>query len=306
MKSILITGGTGLIGSSLLDSIDKSIYDVYVLTRKRSYTKNDINYLNWDPDNSILDISNIKNLYSVINLAGQSIDGSKWTDSYKKKILDSRVNSTKLLYNKIKKRKQLPKSFISASATGYYKQNTTKPQTENDDSGNNFLSNVVEKWEKEILRFNGIGVRTTVLRIGLVLSKDGGVLKRLYPLFKLFLGVPIGTGKQMISWIHLFDMVGIIKMAIEDKSFEGTYNAVAPERITNIQFTNSLLKVLNRFSYPSFVKAPSFIVKLIFGEQSELVLNGLNISSEKLIQSNYKLKFTEFYSAIREIYTGKN
>lgn len=306
MKSILITGGTGLIGSGLVDSIDKSIYKVYVLTRKKSYCANRVEYINWNPEKSILDISKIKNLYSVINLAGQSIDGSRWTKNYKKKILESRVNSTRLLFLKIKERKQLPKSFISASATGYYKENTIKPQTEEDISGNNFLSNVVQEWEKEIKHFNSLGIRTTILRIGLVLSKDGGVLKRLYPLFKFFLGVPIGSGKQMISWIHEHDMIGIIRIAVEDESFDGIYNAVAKERVNNIEFTISLLKVLNRFPYPSFFKAPSFIVKLMFGEQSDLILNGLNISSEKLNQSNYKLKFTELSSALSEIYNHKS
>ena len=302
MKSILITGGTGLIGSKLLDSIDKSVYNVYVLTRKKSYKENGVNYINWDPENSVLDISHIKNLYSVINLAGESIDGSRWTSSYKRKILDSRVNSTRLLFNKVKEMKELPKSFISASATGFYEVNTDNPQAETDLPGNNFLSDVVQQWEKEILKFKDLGLRTTTFRIGLVLSKDGGVLKRLYPIFKFFLGVPIGSGKQMISWIHESDMIGLINMAIESNKLEGVYNAVAPEIITNTEFTKSLLKSLNRFSYPSIIKAPSFIVRILFGEQSDLVLNGLNISSEKIMQSNYKFKFTKLSSALNAIY----
>ena len=302
MKSILITGGTGLIGSKLLDSIDKSVYNVYVLTRKKSYKENGVNYINWDPENSVLDISHIKNLYSVINLAGESIDGSRWTSNYKRKILDSRVNSTRLLFNKVKEMKELPKSFISASATGFYEVNTDNPQAETDLPGNNFLSDVVQQWEKEILKFKGLGLRTTTFRIGLVLSKDGGVLKRLYPIFKFFLGVPIGSGKQMISWIHESDMIGLINMAIESNKLEGIYNAVAPEIITNTEFTKSLLKSLNRFSYPSIIKAPSFIVRILFGEQSDLVLNGLNISSEKIMQSNYKFKFTKLSSALNAIY----
>ena len=302
MKSILITGGTGLIGSKLLDSIDKSVYNVYVLTRKKSYKENGVNYINWDPENSILDISQIKNLYSVINLAGESIDGSRWTSNYKRKILDSRVNSTRLLFNKVKEMKELPKSFISASATGFYEVNTDNPQAETDLPGNNFLSDVVQQWEKEILKFKSLGLRTTTFRIGLVLSKDGGVLKRLYPIFKFFLGVPIGSGKQMISWIHESDMIGLINMAIESNKLEGIYNAVAPEIITNTEFTKSLLKSLNRFSYPSIIKAPSFIVRILFGEQSDLVLNGLNISSEKIMQSNYKFKFTKLSSALNAIY----
>tara|TARA_Y100000739_G_scaffold125338_1_gene108021 strand:- start:1509 stop:2423 length:915 start_codon:yes stop_codon:yes gene_type:complete len=302
MKSILITGGTGLIGSKLLDSIDKSVYNVYVLTRKKSYKENGVNYINWDPENSVLDISQIKNLYSVINLAGESIDGSRWTSNYKRKILDSRVNSTRLLFNKVKEMKELPKSFISASATGFYEVNTDNPQVETDLPGNNFLSDVVQQWEKEILKFKSLGLRTTTFRIGLVLSKDGGVLKRLYPIFKFFLGVPIGSGKQMISWIHESDMIGLINMAIESNKLEGIYNAVAPEIITNTEFTKSLLKSLNRFSYPSIIKAPSFIVRILFGEQSDLVLNGLNISSEKIMQSNYKFKFTKLSSALNAIY----
>ena len=302
MKSILITGGTGLIGSKLLDSIDKSVYNVYVLTRKKSYKENGVNYINWDPENSVLDISQIKNLYSVINLAGESIDGSRWTSNYKRKILDSRVNSTRLLFNKVKEMKELPKSFISASATGFYEVNTDNPQVETDLPGNNFLSDVVQQWEKEILKFKDLGLRTTTFRIGLVLSKDGGVLKRLYPIFKFFLGVPIGSGKQMISWIHESDMIGLINMAIESNKLEGIYNAVAPEIITNTEFTKSLLKSLNRFSYPSIIKAPSFIVRILFGEQSDLVLNGLNISSEKIMQSNYKFKFTKLSSALNAIY----
>ena len=302
MKSILITGGTGLIGSKLLDSIDKSVYNVYVLTRKKSFKENGVNYINWDPENSILDISHIKNLYSVINLAGESIDGSRWTSNYKRKILDSRVNSTRLLFNKVKEMKELPKSFISASATGFYEVNTDNPQAETDLPGNNFLSDVVQQWEKEILKFKDLGLRTTTFRIGLVLSKDGGVLKRLYPIFKFFLGVPIGSGKQMISWIHESDMIGLINMAIESNKLEGVYNAVAPEIITNTEFTKSLLKSLNRFSYPSIIKAPSFIVRILFGEQSDLVLNGLNISSEKIMQSNYKFKFTKLSSALNAIY----
>ena len=302
MKSILITGGTGLIGSKLIDSIDKSVYNVYVLTRKKSYEENRVNYINWDPENSVLDISQIKNIYSVINLAGESIDGSRWTSNYKRKILDSRVNSTRLLFNKVKEMKELPKSFISASATGFYEVNTDNPQAETDLPGNNFLSDVVQQWEKEILKFKGLGLRTTTFRIGLVLSKDGGVLKRLYPIFKFFLGVPIGSGKQMISWIHESDMIGLINMGIESNKFEGIYNAVAPEIITNTEFTKSLLKSLNRFSYPSIIKAPSFIVRILFGEQSDLVLNGLNISSEKIMQSNYKFKFTKLSSALKAIY----
>ena len=305
MKSILITGGTGLIGSRLIKEIDKSVYQIYILTRKKISDKNGIKYIQWDPDNSMLDISHVRNLYSIINLAGESIDGSRWTSRYKRKILESRVNSLKLLQSKVSKLSKLPESFVSASATGYYQENTPKPQKESDKPGENFLSKVVIEWEKEMKKFDKIGVRTVVLRIGLVLSRRGGVLKKLYPLFKFFLGVPIGSGKQIISWIHEKDMVDVIIKAVENTNFSGKFNVVAPERVTNTEFTKSLLKTLGRFSYPNFVKAPSFVIKIIFGEQSKLVLNGLNVSSKKL-SAKYQFKFPELDSALGEIFKRNN
>ena len=305
MKSILITGGTGLIGSRLIKEIDKSVYQIYILTRKKISDKNGIKYIQWDPDNSVLDISHVRNLYSIINLAGESIDGSRWTSRYKRKILESRVNSLKLLQSKVSKLSKLPESFVSASATGYYQENTSKPQNELDLPGENFLSKVVIEWEKEMKKFDKIGVRTVVLRIGLVLSRRGGVLKKLYPLFKFFLGVPIGSGKQIISWIHEKDMVDVIIKAVENTNFSGKFNVVAPERVTNTEFTKSLLKTLGRFSYPNFVKAPSFVIKIIFGEQSKLVLNGLNVSSKKL-SAKYQFKFPELDSALGEIFKRNN
>ena len=302
MKSILITGGTGLIGSKLIKNLDKGKYKIYILSRRYYSDSKGVYYIKWDPKKSKLDLSKIKNIDTIINLAGESIDGSRWTNNYKRKILESRVNSTKLLFEKIKKMNILPKSIISASATGYYKNNTLEPQNESSNPGDDFLSDVVVKWEKEILKFKSIGIRTTIFRIGLVLSKDGGVLKKLYPIFKLFLGVPIGSGNQIISWIHEKDMIDLIIKAIEDDNFEGIYNAVAPERINNKEFTKSLSKALGRFSYPNIIKAPSLIIKIIFGEQSNLVLNGLNVTSKNLSKVKFIFKFSKLDSALSAIY----
>ena len=305
MKSILISGGTGLIGSKLIESLNKSKYKIYVLTRKRSFTKNGVHYISWNPKNLELNISKIKNLYSVINLVGQPIDGWLWTKAYKKKLLNSRVDSTKLLFQKVKDLKLKPESFISASAIGYYDFDTLKPQDENDVPGKSFLSEVVQEWEKEISKFKSLKVRTTTLRIGLVFSRNGGILKKLYPLFKFFLGVPLGSGNQIMSWIHEDDMINIIIKVLENKNLKGTFNAVAPERTTNLVFTKSLLKVLNRFSYPEFIKVPSIFLRITLGEQSDLILNGLNVSSKKLIKENYKFKFPELMFALKSIYDEK-
>ena len=302
MKTILITGGTGLIGRYLIKSLLKDSNTIYVLTRSESRFENNVNFINWDPDSQRLDLSNIPAVDYIINLAGASIDGSRWTNSYKRKILESRLNSTSLLFKEIKKLKQKPSLYIGASATGFYKKNTKVAQVEKDYKGSDFLSDVVEKWEKESNNFMKYGIRTVLLRIGLVLSKDGGVLKKLYPIFKLFLGVPIGSGRQTISWIHIKDLVDFIHKSIGDNKISGVYNLTAPEVITNYKFTEELALVWKRPVFPKIFKAPSLIVKLLFGDQSSLVLNGLNVSSNKIESTTFKFSFTNIKSALKDIY----
>lgn len=302
MKTILITGGTGLIGRYLIKSLSKDSNTIYVLTRSESRFENNVNFINWDPDSQRLDLSNIPAVDFIINLAGASIDGSRWTNSYKRKILESRLNSTSLLFKEIKKLKQKPSLYIGASATGFYKKNTKVAQVEEDYKGSDFLSDVVAKWEKESNNFMKYGIRTVLLRIGLVLSKDGGVLKKLYPIFKLFLGVPIGSGRQIISWIHIKDLVDFILKSIGDNKISGAYNLTAPEVITNYKFTEELALVWKRPVFPKIFKAPSLIVKLLFGEQSSLVLNGLNVSSKKIESTSFKFSFTNIKSALKDIY----
>ena len=302
MKTILITGGTGLIGRYLIKSLSKDSNTIYVLTRSESRFENNVNFINWDPDSQRLDLSNIPAVDFIINLAGASIDGSRWTNSYKRKILESRLNSTSLLFKEIKKLKQKPSLYIGASATGFYKKNTKVAQVEEDYKGSDFLSDVVAKWEKESNNFMKYGIRTVLLRIGLVLSKDGGVLKKLYPIFKLFLGVPIGSGRQTISWIHIKDLVDFILKSIGDNKISGAYNLTAPEVITNYKFTEELALVWKRPVFPKIFKAPSLIVKLLFGEQSSLVLNGLNVSSNKIESTSFKFSFINIKSALKDIY----
>ena len=302
MKTILITGGTGLIGRYLIKSLSKASNTIYVLTRSESRFENNVNFINWDPDSQRLDLSNIPAVDYIINLAGASIDGSRWTNSYKRKILESRLNSTSLLFKEIKKLKQKPSLYIGASATGFYKKNTKVAQVEEDYKGSDFLSDVVAKWEKESNNFMKYGIRTVLLRIGLVLSKDGGVLKKLHPIFKLFLGVPIGSGRQTISWIHIKDLVDFIHQSIGDNKISGVYNLTAPEVINNYKFTEELALVWKRPVFPKIFKAPSLIVKLLFGEQSSLVLNGLNVSSNKIESTSFKFSFTNIKSALKDIY----
>tara|TARA_Y100001949_G_scaffold128028_1_gene109507 strand:- start:36 stop:947 length:912 start_codon:yes stop_codon:yes gene_type:complete len=301
MKSILITGGTGLIGTKLYKFLKEKHFNVIVLTRRESLSIENKDFVLWDPEKNILDTNKIENIDCVINLAGESIDGSRWTNKYKKRIMDSRVISTRFLFTKLKSLKNKPKVLVSASAVGCYHEDTLNEQDETSDLNHNFLGDVVKKWEFESRKFEDIGIKTSILRIGVVLSKEGGMLRKLYPLFLLGLGVPIGSGKQILSWVHIDDMVAIIFKCINE-NLSGIFNIVAPEKINNIDFTKLLSKRISFIRLPSFIKAPKFLVRIIFGEQSTLVLNGLNISSKKIEKTGYVFKFPTMDGALKNIY----
>tara|TARA_Y100000768_G_C23864095_1_gene627176 strand:- start:363 stop:1016 length:654 start_codon:yes stop_codon:yes gene_type:complete len=215
--------------------------------------------------------------------------------------MDSRVISTRFLFTKLKSLKNKPKVLVSASAVGCYHEDTLNEQDETSDLNHNFLGDVVKKWEFESRKFEDIGIKTSILRIGVVLSKEGGMLRKLYPLFLLGLGVPIGSGKQILSWIHIDDMVAIIFKCINEH-LSGIFNIVAPEKINNIDFTKLLSKRISFIRLPSFIKAPKFLVRILFGEQSTLVLNGLNISSKKIEKIGYVFKFPSMDGALKNIY----
>ena len=301
MKSILITGGTGLIGTKLYKFLKEKHFNVLVLTRRESLSIENKDFVLWDPEKNILDTNKIENIDCVINLAGESIDGSRWTNKYKKRIMDSRVISTRFLFTKLKSLKNKPRVLVSASAVGCYHEDTLNEQDETSDLNHNFLGDVVKKWEFESRKFEDIGIKTSILRIGVVLSKEGGMLRKLYPLFLLGLGVPIGSGKQILSWVHIDDMVAIIFKCINE-NLSGIFNIVAPEKINNIGFTKLLSKRISFIRLPSFIKAPKFLVRIIFGEQSTLVLNGLNISSKKIEKTGYVFKFPTMDGALKNIY----
>ena len=301
MKSILITGGTGLIGTKLYKFLKEKHFNVLVLTRRESLSIENKDFVLWDPEKNILDTNKIENIDCVINLAGESIDGSRWTNKYKKRIMDSRVISTRFLFTKLKSLKNKPQVLVSASAVGCYHEDTLNEQDETSDLNHNFLGDVVKKWEFESRKFEDIGIKTSILRIGVVLSKEGGMLRKLYPLFLLGLGVPIGSGKQILSWVHIDDMVAIIFKCINE-NLSGIFNIVAPEKINNIGFTKLLSKRISFIRLPSFIKAPKFLVRIMFGEQSTLVLNGLNISSKKIEKIGYVFKFPTMDDALKNIY----
>ena len=305
MKSILITGGTGLIGKKLISQLDIDLYKIIVLTRRKSYIKKGIHFMNWDPDNNKLDLTKINELDTIINLVGESIDKKRWTKKQKLNIYNSRIKTTQLLFSKIKELEILPKNIISASAIAIYKSNTKESQKEESIFEDDYLARVVKNWEKENIKFKSLGIRTVILRIGIVLSNHGGILKKLFPIFKLGLGVPLGSGKQIMSWIHIDDLVRMILYCKKHHNIRGFINAVSPIPVSNSYFTNCLSKTLGVIRYPSFVKAPSIIIKILFGEVANLIFNGKNVSSKKIEDLKFKFLYKNLDDALIDFYCKK-
>ncbi len=239
----------------------------------------------------------------VINLAGQGIADKRWTGEIKQQLIDSRINTTKALYDYLKDALVKPDVFISGSALGYY--GLHEDDNEIDESGvadDSFSSKICQLWEAEAKRIEDLGIRTCYLRTGIVLGKNGGALGKMLPPFKFGLGGPIGTGKQWMSWIHIEDIVGIIRYAIENDQISGAINGTAPEPVTNKSFARTLGKVLNR---PAFMPMPAFVMKLMFGQMAEeLLLSGQRVVPDKISKAGYSFKFKRLESALRNIVTG--
>ena len=239
----------------------------------------------------------------VINLAGQGIADKRWTSDVKQQLIDSRINTTKALFDYVKEALVKPDVFISGSALGYY--GLHEDDNKIDESGatdDSFSSKICQLWEAEAQKIEALGIRTCYLRTGIVLGKNGGALGKMLPPFKFGLGGPIGNGKQWMSWIHIEDIVGIIRYAIDNEQIKGPINGTAPEPVTNKIFSTTLGKVLRR---PAFLPMPAFVMKLMFGQMAEeLLLSGQRVVPDKISKAGYSFKFKNLESAFRDIVTG--
>ncbi len=293
-KNVLITGGTGLIGSELSKSLLNNKYNVAILSRRKK--ANDIKSYYWNYENNILDEKAIEFADIIIHLAGENISSKRWSDKQKQKINDSRIETTNLLFRKIKNSKKKPQTFISASAIGYYGTYTSDEIfTENSKAGNDFLAKTVVRWEDSVDKIESLGLRVVKLRTGVVFSKNGGALPKMIKPIKMGLGSAIGTGKQYVPWIEISDLVRLFLFVLENQIPESVFNAVSPNHITNHELMKSLAKSLNKaFFLP---KIPSFIMKLTFGEMSSILLEGSRVSSDKIQEAGFEFK----YKSIQEI-----
>ena len=296
MAKILITGGTGLIGNALCKKLLENGHQVSVLTRTL-VKSNSINYFLWDVDKSTIDEKAFDGVEHIIHLAGCGIAEKKWTAERKKEIIDSRVNSSKLILAVLQKLNIKLKSFVGASAIGIYGMETSeKIYSENDLGPSDFLSETCIAWENSYDDFDTVSERQSIARISVVISKDGGALKKLLPIFKFGLGSGIGTGKQYMPWIHLDDLVSVFYEILFNSSYHGIYNAVSTEHVTNYSFSKQLAQ---SFKKPFFMPLiPAFIIKLMYGEMANVILEGSRVSNARLVKKGFVFKYPDLKSAL--------
>lgn len=299
-NNILITGASGLIGTKLIRTLLEKGHHVSILSRNPHKIKGVKVYL-WDIDKQVIDNKALEGVDTIIHLAGAGIADERWTKARKQLIIDSRVQSTKLLYKAIEETKPPLKTIVSASAVGFYGDREDEILTENSSNGTGFLADCCKQWEDAIDEGQKFGVRLVKFRIGLVLSKQGGALAKLETPVSLFLGAPLGSGKQWMPWIHVTDLLALFERAIRNSKFEGTYNACSPLPVTNFEFTKILAKTLFRPVWP--IKVPEFILKAVLGEMSQVILISNHTSSQKLINTGFKFRYAGLDEALKEIYS---
>lgn len=293
MSKVLITGGTGLVGKYLIDKLVKEGCQVVVLSRnpkKRHEYK-------WDINKGFIDEDALFNVDYIIHLAGAGVVDKRWSIERKNVLIDSRVKSVNLLFSKVKKLGISLKGFISASGIGYYGAvNSDKIFTEIDAPGNDFISKICIEWEKAANQFSLIAIPVTILRIGVVLSYKGGALKKMNT--PLFLS-GLGTGKQIMPWIHIEDLTNLFIKSIRDPNFKGVFNAVSSSNDSNEDITKSLGNVLGKVVLP--INVPSFILRFMLGELSVILLKGSKVSAEKTMK-HYDFKYNTLREALINIY----
>jgi len=293
MYKILITGGTGLVGKYLTEKLINKGFEVAILSRN---PKRDNQY-KWDLNEGFIDEKALLNVDYVIHLAGAGVVDKRWTDTRKKTLIDSRVASANLIFNKVKELNIDLKGFISASGIGYYGAVTSKKVFKEEDlPENDFISKICIEWEDAAKQFETLDIPVTILRIGVVLSKEGGALQKMNT--PLFLST-LGSGEQYMPWIHIEDLSNLFIHAVENTSFKGVFNTISPSKDTNKSFTKALGKVLKKPVFP--IPVPAFVLKLILGELSVILLKGSMVSSEKT-KEYYQFKYNTLQEALSEIY----
>ncbi len=297
---ILITGATGLVGKELIKKLLKKGHEInFLTTRTEALTSiKGCNGFLWDVKNQTIDNGCVNNVNTIIHLAGANVS-KRWTSAYKQEILSSRINSTKLLSNLLKETSHCVTHFISASAIGIYKDSLTNLY--NEDSlvlSNTFLGEIVQKWEASVEEISLLNIKTAKIRIGVVLAKNGGALQKIVKPISIGIGAPLGSGNQIMSWIHIDDLCELISFIVSN-NLTGIYNAVAPKPVSNNLITKEIASFLKK---PLWLpKVPHIVLKIILGEMHKIVLESQNVSSKKLLNIGFKFKYNNITQALKEL-----
>jgi hypothetical protein len=304
MQTILITGGTGMVGQSLTNFLLAKGYYVIVLTRQQKQSSRaHFSFAQWDLNKGWIDPSAIAAADYIIHLAGEGVADKRWTTARKKAILDSRVNSSALLVKTLKENPNKVKAIVAASAIGWYGPDNEKSKqsgfVETDPVDSSFLGDTCQQWEESMHPIQAMGIRLVTIRIGIVFNKMGGALAEFMKPAKLGAAAILGDGQQMVSWIHQQDLNRLMLFALETEQVEGVYNAVAPDPVNNAILTKAIAKRFHTWAIPFHV--PSFILKIMLGEMSVEVLKSAKVSASKILAAGFSFDYTSMDEALDDL-----
>lgn len=296
LNHVLIAGGSGLIGTRLKALLERKNCQVALLSRK---SHPGIKTFHWDPEKKILDPESLRWANTVVNLAGENIAGGRWTIRRKRKIRNSRIFASELLAESLRSQNHRVDTVIQASAIGIYGDTGNKILHEDYPPGNDFLANTCVRWEHAAHKFIDCGIRTVILRIGLVLSDEGGVLSKLITPMRLGIAPVPGNGTQYMSWIHIDDLCRLIAHAVQNKSYQGVYNAVAPGPVSNYNFMKLLSHVRGGGHF--LLHIPKSLIRLLIGEKSALITEGQRVSAEKAENAGFTFHYPSLGLALKDL-----
>lgn len=299
--SIIITGGTGLIGKALATDLAQTGQEVFILTRfpQKSYKlPANVHFEKWDARTADGWGYLADNATAIVNLAGEGVADGRWSAARKQRIKESRLNAARAVIEAIEAAQTKPKVLIQSSAVGYYGPRGDEDIKENHPPGNDFLAKVCIAWEQASEPVEALGVRRVILRTGVVFDKNGGALPKMALPFKLFAGGPVGSGEQWIPWLHIEDQVKAIRFLINHPTASGPFNLAAPNPVTNAELGQLIGKVLHR---PVFIPTPAFALKIIFGEMSSILLTGQKVVPQKLLDAGFTFTYPQPEAALEDL-----
>jgi uncharacterized protein len=298
---VIVSGATGFIGRALTEELARAGYEVIALSRRtKTSSSEDKNVvMAWDAKSVGEWKTYLEGALAVINLAGENISSGRWTKKRKQKILQSRLDAGKAITEAIRQVNRKPRVVIQASAIGYYGPHSDEELDESSNPGTGYLPQVAQKWELSTKDVKSMGVRYVVIRTGIVLGKQGGALPRLMQPFRIFLGGPLGSGRQWFSWIHLKDEIRAIRFLMENENLHGVFNLTAPAPLPMKEFCRILGKLMHR---PSWLKVPGFALRLFLGEMAQaLLLSGQRVLPKRLLEAGYRFSYPDTESAVKQI-----